>query len=306
MAHNVQAALTGSGLGGQGKPYTAELWDGFDPMAMDRDVALGTYDQVDFVNDVPVIATNLAVANFGNWNGFTGLTAATVGPSAIQGGAIELAGTTDNMDVYLQRGPIGSRPYALVYSSEVTAWPYHHLARVRFECRVSPSTVVAESMGWFVGLAGVIADNDLDDNTSDVVGSKNFFGWSVLNGAAAENATPRFIYQSAANTAPTVVLANAGTMVANKWYTLGFDFNPAAPKRERVALYFNGVKSGTFITDAAVAAATFPKTVDGSTMVNLAPSFLMKPGTTAACALTISNFRISQEVMIGMGNEASA
>ena len=131
MAHGVQAHLTGSGLAGHGRPYTAELWDGFDPQAMDRDQALGHYDQVDFVADCPVAATNLSVRDAGNWNIFTGATTTTIGPAAIQGGAVSLFGTTDNHEAYLQRGVIGSRPYALVTTSEVTAWPYHHLARVR-------------------------------------------------------------------------------------------------------------------------------------------------------------------------------
>lgn len=89
MAYQVIPSLVGSGLAGMGRPYSAELWDGFDPAAMARDPALGHFYQSDFTGDCPVIVTNSAAANFGNWNGFTGATAATVGPIAFHGGAVE-------------------------------------------------------------------------------------------------------------------------------------------------------------------------------------------------------------------------
>lgn len=304
MAYHVQPAVTGSGLAGAGRPYTAQLWDGYDPAAMLRDPSLGHFDQVDFVSDVPVVATAQSVANFGEWNAFTAATAATCGPTAIQGGAISLTSATDDMEVYLQRGVIGSRPYALATTSEVTAWPYHHVARVRFEFRFALSTVVAETQGWFVGLAGVVADNDLDDGTTDVVTSKNFFGWSGL--ASTGGATSRFIYQAAADSAPQVLIANCGTLVANTWYTLGFDFNPMAKNTERCSIWKDGVKNVTYLTSAQAAASTFPKTVTGTAMVDLAPSFFRKNGATVAGAMYISGFRISQEFVVSQGNEACA
>lgn len=311
MSHAVQPAVNSGGLAGAGRQYTAELWDGYDPAAMLRDPTIGHFDQVDFASTpCPIVATNLALANFaGGWTGFTGATASTVGPASIQGGVCELTSATDNMDTYLQRSTlgvvngIGGRPYAFVTSNEVTAWPYHHLARIRFECRLAVSTVAANVQGWFVGFSGVLADNDLDDDTADVVTTKPFFGWSVLNGAAAENATPRVIYQNA-TAAPTALIANAGTMVANTWYTFGMDFDPMAKSTERCSFWFNGVKSSTFLTHA-MTATNFPRTIDGSTMVDLAPSFMRKNGASTAGSLYISNFRVCQEfVGVSRGNEA--
>ncbi|KKN30727.1 hypothetical protein LCGC14_0831040 [marine sediment metagenome] len=60
MAHGVVPALTGDGTLGIGRGFTAQLWDGFDPQAMDRDPGVGWYEEDNFMRP-PYIPINTAI-----------------------------------------------------------------------------------------------------------------------------------------------------------------------------------------------------------------------------------------------------
>jgi hypothetical protein len=300
----VQTALTeGSGIAGAGRPYTAELWDGFDPGAMDRDPALGHYFQDDFMCPPTFAANSAAGSVFGNYNGFTNATAGgTIGGAGLQGGGVKIANTTTSEMSSLQMGAVAGLPFVLATAAEDDTWPYHHVSRVRMEARFAVNTVTASAGSWFLGLAGVLAALDLDNTTGDVVTSKNFFGFHTI---ATAPTLLRFIYQAAADAAPTVVIASTGTLIANTWFRVGFDFDPSADPTERCSIWFNGVKASTFITHASAAAATFPRSTDGA-QAFLAPTFMSKSIDGSDAFLYLGGFRISNEPIVAQGKEACA
>ena len=151
-------------------------------------------------------------------------------------------------------------------------------------------------------MAGILAAADMDTGTTgDVVTTKPFVGFHTLGPTA--NATLRFIIQNA-TAAPTVIVASVGTLVANTWYTCGFDWNPAAPASQRMSIWFNGTKSGTYLT-VADTAANFPLSGD-TTQVPLSPTCMRTSHGGGDYAMVVGGFRICQELMVAQGNEACA
>lgn len=306
MAYQVQSALTGSGLGGSGRNYTAELWDGFDPAAFDRNPAMGHYFQDDFLSPPLWTASATTTGATGFYNAFADNTGtSTIGPAAIQGGGCKLFNTTTSQQTSLQYGPIGGQPFVFASAPKVTSF-YHHVARVRFETRFQIGSVTASAQSIFVGFAGVLAALDLDNTTGDVVTSKSFFGWNIFSSTGPT--LLRLLYQAAADTAPTALIANAGTQAASTWCNVGLDLNPMAPADQRCSFWFNSVKSSTYLTHAQLTATstpTFPQST-ASTAVFLSPTWMVKSIDGSDATLIVSNWRICNELLVAQGNEACA
>lgn len=309
MAYQVQPALTAGGIAGQGRGFTAELWDGFDPAAIDRNPALGHYHQDDFFCP-PVQAANIT-GNYGAYNLFTGATAgSTVGAAAAQGGGCKITTTTQHELSAVQLGPIGGQAVVFASGDEDDTWPFHHVSRVRWETRIAVPSVAAGVQSFFVGFMGVLGGSaDLVNSTGALAASKSFFGFQTLGATA--NATLRAVYQSASNTVTQVIIASAATLVANKWFTLGFDFNPLAKPTERCSFWFNGAKQSTFLTAAlastlpTVATTGFPGSSD-TQQVFLSPTWMVKQIDTSDATVYLSQNRIFVEHLVAQGNEASS
>lgn len=306
MAYGVQPKVTGSGIAGQGRPYAAKMWDGYDPTTIDR-MGQGWYFQDDFNESAPVFAANSAAATrdlMGRYHGMTDATAGTtILPIAGQGGVIELASTTDNEVAGLQFGYTTERPLMLTTGIEDDTWPYHHLSRIRCETRFSlNATAITDEQSIFIGLAGVMALTDMDTDTGELVDSKNFFGFRTLNAAPQ---TLQFVYQAAADTTVQTLIADVGTLALDTWYTVGFDYNPASSnKSERGTFFFNGTHSNTYLTKAQSVAATFPLS-DDSTQVDLAPTWMRGSGDGTTSGLRLSGWRVWEEYLVAPGNEAN-
>jgi hypothetical protein len=307
MAYQVQPALIAGGIAGIGRGFSPELWDGFDPAAIDRNPALGIYYQEEFIHNTPVAAANTAAASVsGLYNVATDATAGTtITKWPGQGGGVQLESTTDNEVAILQFGHATVHPFFLTTGIEDDTLPYMHQARIRFECRFFVNPVaIADEQAIFIGLAGDVALTDFDTDTGDMVNSKNFFGFHTLNAAPS---TVRFIFQEATQTAPIVVQANVGTLLLNKWHAVGFDYNPVAPQNQRCSIWFDGVKSATFVTQAqtlGTGANLFPKSND-TAQIDLAPTWGRDSGDATTTALVVGSWQIYQELMVAQGNEAS-
>jgi hypothetical protein len=306
MGNSVQPALSAGGIAGIGRSYTAALWDGVDPAAIQR-LNLGYFYEEHFQENTPVAANNTAAASVsGKYNVATGATAgSTITKFAGQGGGIKLESTTDNEAAMAQFGHATVHPFFLANGVEDDTLPYMHLARIRYECRFMPNpAAIADEQAIFIGFSGDLALTDLDDDTGDVVTSKNFFGFHTLNAAPS---TLRFIFQEATGTAPVVVQASVGTLLLNKWHSVAFDFNPLADPAERCSIWFDGAKSSTFVTAAQISNATagslFPKSNDAA-QIDVAPSWMRKSGDGTTTALIIGGWRLYEEYLVAQGNEA--
>lgn len=310
MAYGVQPTVVGSGIAGMGRTFTAELWDNVDPAAIARFPSLGHFFQDMFICPPTFAANSVAGSVFGNYNGLTNATAGTIiGGAGLQGGGVKLECTTAGEGAYLQLGAVLGRPIVFSVAAEDDTWPYHHPARVRYEARFMLNTVAAATQAMFIGFAGVLASDDLADTTGDVADSKSFFGFHTMGDAS--NSTLRLIYQSASNTAPVVLNASVATLVANTWYTVGFDFDPSGNRRpsERCQFWFGGSKLSTFLTHAqaatlpTVATTGFPGSSD-SQQVFLSPTFMQKSVGAGDYHIIVSGHRLFNEPIVAQGNEA--
>jgi len=301
MAHGVQPTLVGSGLGGIGRGFTPELWDGFDPQAMDRDPGLGFYEQDDFMcpPTFPVATTTALVS--GKYRAVTTTgTGGTIADGAAQGGALDLTcGATADSEAYLQSGL--SHILASADEPGTGTYPFHHVARVRFEARFRTSSVAVSTGGMFIGLGGqLIASGQLANTSGALVSTFHGIGIQVLQAASS---TVNVVYQESGSVLQTPIAALA-TIAANTWYTFGMDFNPWAKSNERVTFWWGGTKQSTFLTNANVIASTFPIST-ASVQIPMGATFLKKIFATGG-TLTLGGYRVASEPMIARGNEACA
>lgn len=302
MAHGVVPALTGDETLGIGRGFTAQLWDGFDPQAMDRDPGVGWYEEDNFMRP-PYIPINTAVTEPTGGGGYTFLTennaGAIVSGASAQGGVVQLANAAssgDNDETYMQ----GSRSYVLATADEDDTFPYHHVARVRFEARFCLNVVTNDVNMIFIGLSGqALAASLQDDDTGALVSTFHGIGCQIL---AADGNAINVVYQENGSTLQTPI-SGALVPVAQQWNRFGFDFNPLASDSERITYWLDGVKSSTFTTGANVAATTFPKSTD-SVQIPMGATFLHKAGSDAIGILYISGYRVWSEPLVSRGNEA--
>jgi hypothetical protein len=279
------------------------LWDGFDPQAMLRDRSLGWYDEDDFVNPPNIPANTAITATLSRYKALTtNNTGCQIVDAGIQGGAVSLenaATAGDNDESYLQAG----RAHVLATAPEDDTWPYHHVQRVRFECRFALNSVADNVNAIFIGLGGqALATGALADNTGALVSTFHGIGAQILH---ADGNSINVVHQENGSALQTTISGMAAP-VAETWYRFGMDFNPTANnKNEIVTFYWNGVKQSTYLTEANVAAATFPKSTD-SVQILVGPTFLHKAGSDAVGKLILSGWRCAGEITSAAGNEACA
>lgn len=184
--------------------------------------------------------------------------------ATVYGGVLELTtDATDNDAPVVQRlganaGSAAIGPYIIGTSSSGPMF------KTWFEARINVSSVADDIIAFAVGLAqvGRAADNGLqEDNTGDIVDSISFLGFRtkhVNGGTAGTNALLDFVYQDGGQTAPTVNLASAATLVANTYVKVGFKYDPQEITTKRIKSYINNVEQSTYITQALIDATAFP------------------------------------------------
>lgn len=301
MAHGVQPQLTGSNTLGHGREFTAELWDGYDPQAMDRDPSLGFYDQDDFMNPPNFPANTAITALSGKYKALTtNNTGCQIVALPGQGGILSLehaASSGDNDEAYLQSG----RSHILALADEDDTFPYHHVARVRFGVRWATSSVTDNVNGMFLGLsARALTTTDLTDNDAALASAFNGIGIHILQ---ADGNAVNVVYKEDGTTAVTVIAA-AHAPVVDTWYTFEMDFNPFGNPNELISFWINGVKSGTFVTRAQfTATATLGPYSSDSVSLPMGATFLHKAGSDAAGKTYLGGYRVWSEIGKARGNE---
>lgn len=117
--------------------------------------------------------------------------------------------------------------------------------RAWFEARIRLDTVANNELGWFIGLAevGTVLDQNLDDNTSELISGTDYVGWQVLT---ADGNAMLPIFQEGGNTKVVVGTgtngSGAGTavLVAAEYVKVGFKFN-GSTDGGTIKYYIDGV-----------------------------------------------------------------
>ena len=167
----------------------------------------------------------------------------------VVGGQVQVAGNdADNDEGHLcSHGPVGQIS---------TAAP----KKMWFECRIKKASIANNGVSMFVGLSfdhgssvPLSSANTLTDDDGDP-GAFSFLGF---HNDAADGDAIDFMYR-AEGQAQTVGIAGVAVPVADTFVKLGFVYDPDNVDAEKIAVYVNGVKSTTYITQANLEAATFP------------------------------------------------
>ena len=295
----VQPQLTGSNALGRGRGFTAEVWDGFDPAAMDRDPGIGFYQQDDFMRWIWIPANTAITATV---NGYQALTTNNTGCQIVslagQGGILSLenaASAGDNDEAFLQAG----RCHILASAEEDDTFPYHHPAKVVFGCRFALNSVSNNVNGIFVGLAGQnVVTGDLATDSSALVSTFHGLGIQILQ---ADGDAINLVYQENGSALQTLISA-ALVPVVDEWHTFEMAIDPLAPTSERGKFWFDGVLHATKLTHAQYTASTFPISTD-AVSIPLGATFLHKAGSDAVAALRLGGWRCWSSLNRAMGDE---
>lgn len=293
--------ILGTNTLGRGRNWTARVWEGFDPAAMDRDPSIGFYQQDDFMGHFHIPANTAITATIAN--GYSALTTNNTGCQIVslpgQGGIISLenaASSGDNDEAFLQ----ANRAYVIASADEDDTLPYHHISKVVFGTRFALNSVSDNVNGIFIGLAGqALATGALATDTMALVSTFHGIGLQIL---AADGDAMNLVYQENGSALQTLI-SSAIVPVVNEWHTFEMVIDPWAPPTERGTFWFDGVKHSTFLTHAQMIASTFPISTD-SVSIPLGPTWLHKAGSDAAAALYLGSWRAWSQVLKTQGNEA--
>lgn len=150
---------------------------------------------------------------------------------------------------------------------------------VYFETRMKVASIADNSCAFFAGLGqGLVADNDLVDDTGALAAAKAYIGIRRLNDDGDKT---DIVFQAASQTL-NAVITNASTLVANTYFKFGFRYDPwAVDSAKRIKFFLDGVEQSTYVTDTEINAATFP---EGEA---LTPMLLTKVGTAAESIVTV-------------------
>jgi hypothetical protein len=124
-----------------------------------------------------------------------------------------------------------------------------------FECRINLPTQVT-SGSTFIGLCGneIQADGGLVSGSGEVIATAEAIGFRTLD--ADPDGIDFIVKVDATTTVVINTLIDATALAYNK---LGFVYDPAEVNAKKIAVYLNGVKQTTYVTDTVMAtAASFP------------------------------------------------
>lgn len=161
-----------------------------------------------------------------------------------------------------------------------------------FECRIKKASIANNGVSFFAGLAfdhgssvPLSSANTLADNTG-APGAFSFLGFHV---DAADGDAINFMYR-AEGQAQTDAIAGVAVPVADTFVKLGFVYDPAGEDPDkRIAVYVNGAKSNTYITQTNLEAATFPDAEPLGLML------ATKVGAASEVKVTMDWWRVAQE-----------
>jgi hypothetical protein len=226
--------------------FSDAIWGDL-PEEIKFDPTVGIYRVEDFANFgvVRPVASNIGyyVGKAGPYVSFEDTGNAIVqDPTAL--GRLKITVDSDNDETNLQ-----SNSGVGVLGKISTTAP----RKLWFETRIATAQIATQNL--FVGLmeegvggvTGAISD-------AGVIADKDYIGFQVAEGAAS---TVTFTYRKAGQTAQTPI-SSLHTLAADTFVNLGFVYEPGINPAQRIRVYVNGVRQGTYVTQAQVAAATFP------------------------------------------------
>lgn len=169
--------------------------------------------------------------------------------AGVTAGQIEVAGNdADNDEGHLAtHGPVGMIS---------TAAP----KKMWFECRVKKASIANNALAFFVGLSfdhGSSIPLSSADTLVDNSGAPGEFSFLGFHCDQADGDAINFMYR-AEGQAQTDAVAGAVVPVADTFVKLGFVYDPDADADKRIAVYVNGARNATYVTQANLEAATFP------------------------------------------------
>ena len=179
-----------------------------------------------------------------------------------------LTDTTDNANVALQaQYGLGTQ----VQISDTAA----NKKLVVFEARFRVGQI-GNTYNMFLGLGeeGLAVNNGFFDDSA-AIADKDYIGFYVTEAAGA---TLKFGYNLAGAT-DVVTIAALQTLVADTWYSVGFVHDPDEQPSRRLAVYLDGVKQSTYVTDTNIATSSGSAFPDGQGLSMLAH---LKNQTTTA------------------------
>lgn len=239
-------------MGGRG--LSPRLWALGSGQGVSPDGMSNAFFQVDDFLNMPPAAPAVAGPTAHILGGYAAYVDSATTASAIRqlanevGGILELrTGGTNNHQAYLTSG--GNTGTL----GKIDDAPGEQRL-VLFETRVRPGQI-SNDISWFVGLAeeGLAATNTMA--TTGLLADKDFVGFHVLKDAGS---TLRFVYRKEGQ-AVQIPVANLATLQADRWYKLGFAYNPVMPQSKRLKIFVDNEEYPVTITAQQISAATFPK-----------------------------------------------
>lgn len=181
-------------------------------------------------------------------------TAGVISRVSMAGGVIRLStdvdGTNDDNDIVaINSGVLG----------EISRTAGEE-ALTCFECRFRlPSQVTSGTVAIGLAAPAVAADGGHIVDTGEIITTGgDFLGIRTLD---ADPDGFDFGYKVGGTAGLTVTKADAKVIAADTWVKFGMTYDPTAEATKRIAYYLDGVKQATHITDASMALATFPNSV---------------------------------------------
>lgn len=235
-----------------GQP-SPRIWSSAVAQAMSPDGhGSGVWAGDDFTKLGAVAAATSANANFGGYATYSD-TGCGVRPKAASTPRAQIyLDNTDNDEAWLSSGGnvagLGQISNASTTSAKWTA----------FETAFSVSSLT-HARNVLVGMstAGTaVADTIADD--ASLATTLDFVGFHIPE---SDPDGVDFIYKAASQSAQTVKADAHVFTAADTLVNLGWVYDPKAPPSQRISWYLNGEKQGTYITQTAIDAATFPEEI---------------------------------------------
>lgn len=229
-----------------------------------------------FLNFIPLTSTG--VSDGGEYHAFIQDSGSMI-QTTDRTGSIELAtDTTDNDQVILQAMQNATAGGGVFQVSQVAA----DKRKLWFETTIDVAEI-AGTESAFIGLCENFVPGEGDVLVDATMVPKSTTSLIGFHFPEADTTTFDFIYQETGQALQTP-LDGIGTLAASTKIRLGFKYDPTRADAEQITVYVNGVPQGTFVTDANIAAATFPEAIP------FVPTWCLMTGTSAAYTMTVYNW----------------
>ncbi len=157
------------------------------------------------------------------------------------GEVVMLSDADDNIGAVLQTG--GQAGGLANFILQANGVPH----TIAFEARIKTSTLVGSA---YIGFSeeGLTSATGVLSNTG-TLSDKDHVGFLLPE---ADPDGLDFVYNKVSGAAPTTMIADIHTMVANEYVKVGFKYEYKNSAAKQIKVYKNGVVNGTFVTKALI------------------------------------------------------